>query len=78
MNHGRVTPAASRFNQVSHSGKKTFQLEQLAYFIFRRRGRRTDIILYSLFIIIFNQTTTPRYCRLLSLLYRGIHFVLLW
>mgnify|MGYP004564833131 CR=1 FL=1 len=57
MTHGRVTPAASRFNQVSHSGKKTFQLEQLAYFIFRRRGRRTDIILYSLFIIIFKATT---------------------
>ena len=30
------------------------------------------------FINIFTQTATPRYCRLLSLLYRGIHFVLLW
>jgi len=63
MNNGSVTPTASHFNQVRYSGKKIILARAAHLFYSRRRGRRTNMILYSLFIIIYkkiNQTKIPR------------------
>lgn len=47
-------PMASHFNQANHSGKSI--LARAARLFYSRRGRRTNMILYSLFIIIYKTT----------------------
>ena len=46
-----LMPMASHFNQANHSGKSV--LARAARLFYSRRGRRTNIILYSLLFIIF-------------------------
>ena len=62
MNNGSVTPTASHFNQVRYSGKKhSGQSARAAHLFYsRRRGRRTNMILYSLFIIIYKKSTKQK------------------
>ena len=54
-----MTPTASHFNQVRYSGKSI--LARAAHLFYsRRRGRRTNMILYSLFIIIYKKSTKQK------------------
>ena len=59
MNNGSVTPTASHFNQVRYSGKK-HSARAAHLFYSRRRGRHTNMILYSLFIIIYKKSTKQK------------------
>ena len=60
MNNGSVTPTASHFNQVRYSGKKAFWPERPTYFIRAAAGGGTNMILYSLFIIIYKKSTKQK------------------
>lgn len=51
-------PMASHFNQANHSGKSI--LARAARLFYSRRGRRTNMILYSLFIIIYKKSTKQK------------------